>query len=222
MLADLKCEPGEDSAALKRVRQSGRFPVWRVAHPFHPDVAMRLIVWFPPGIDDHVVVALVAANKAQMGDVFYDSVGVRADGGDRSVDPLAAARREGGLTMTDEKFIRGNERLERALSDPAMRTEVTKIRADMAQADREHAMHLASIRKAADLTQVELAARMGIKQAAVSGLEAREDMLLSTLANYLRAAGATEARVVIVIGGQQIEYPLPQLPSEPRLDVIDS
>jgi DNA-binding XRE family transcriptional regulator len=124
--------------------------------------------------------------------------------------------------MTEaEKFVRGNSRLERALTDPATRQRVEKIRADMAQADREHAMHLASIRKAADLTQAELAERMGIKQAAVSGLEAREDMLLSTLANYLRAAGASEARVVITIGGQQIEYPLPQPSPQPPASVVN-
>jgi DNA-binding XRE family transcriptional regulator len=120
-----------------------------------------------------------------------------------------------------EQFVRGNSRLERALSDPATSQRVEKIRSDMAQADREHAMHLASIRKAADLTQAELAQRMGIKQAAVSGLEAREDMLLSTLANYLRAAGASEARVVITIGGQQIEYPLPQPPQQPPTNTVN-
>ncbi len=80
VLADLKREPEEESATLKRVRQSRRFPVWRVAHRFHPDVALRLIVWFPSEQEDLVVVALFAGNKAQMGDVFYDSVGVRADG----------------------------------------------------------------------------------------------------------------------------------------------
>lgn len=41
-------------------------------------MAVRIICWF----DDHsdaVVVALFAADKAPMGDVFYDSVGSRAD-----------------------------------------------------------------------------------------------------------------------------------------------
>jgi len=80
VLADLKSEPVDESASLKRVRQSRRFPVWRVAHAFHPTVALRLIVWFPVEAADVVVVALFAGNKAQMGDVFYDSVGVRADG----------------------------------------------------------------------------------------------------------------------------------------------
>ena len=40
-------------------------------------VAVRLIVWFPD--DEHVVVALFSGDKARMGDVFYDSIGPRAD-----------------------------------------------------------------------------------------------------------------------------------------------
>ncbi len=62
---------------LKRVRQSRRYPVWRVSHPYDPDVAVRLICWFPD--DQRVVVALFASDEARMGNVFYDSVGSRAD-----------------------------------------------------------------------------------------------------------------------------------------------
>ncbi|WP_225037999.1 hypothetical protein [Mycobacterium canetti] len=40
-------------------------------------MAVRLIVWFPD--DERAVIALLAGDKAQIGDVFYDSVGVRAD-----------------------------------------------------------------------------------------------------------------------------------------------
>ncbi|MDP9093944.1 MAG: hypothetical protein M3N95_13670 [Actinomycetota bacterium] len=58
-------------------------PVYRLLSPdprqSHSAAAMRLIVWFPPDEPDTVVVALLAANKAQMGDVFYISVGTRAD-----------------------------------------------------------------------------------------------------------------------------------------------
>lgn len=79
VLERLDAEPDEDSAALKRVRQSGRHPVWRLAHQFHPRVAVRLIVWFPPEQHDRVVVALFAGDKATMGDVFYGSVAARAD-----------------------------------------------------------------------------------------------------------------------------------------------
>lgn len=50
-----------------------------MAHPFRAGIAVRLIVWFPPERPDHVVVVLFAGDKANMGDVFYDSVGTRAD-----------------------------------------------------------------------------------------------------------------------------------------------
>jgi hypothetical protein len=71
-----------DSATLKRVAQSRRYPVWRVAHPFVDGTAMRLmrlIVWFPPKRPGEAVIVLFGADKAQMGDVFYNSVGPRAD-----------------------------------------------------------------------------------------------------------------------------------------------
>lgn len=70
--------PTEDSLRLKEVRQSGRHKVWRVAHPFHPGLAVRVICWFPPG-QGTAVVALFSGDKANIGDIFYDSVGSRAD-----------------------------------------------------------------------------------------------------------------------------------------------
>ncbi|MFJ7738955.1 hypothetical protein ACIQ2D_21895, partial [Lysinibacillus sp. NPDC097287] len=63
---------------MKRVRQSGQHQVWRTAHPFDPDIAFRLICWFPPD-SNTVVVALFAGDKSRIGDVFYNSVGPRAD-----------------------------------------------------------------------------------------------------------------------------------------------
>lgn len=74
----LKSEPDEDTARLKRVRQSGRYPVWRLSHAFDPLVAVRIIVWFDEE-NETVVVTLFANDKVAMGDVFYDSVGSRAD-----------------------------------------------------------------------------------------------------------------------------------------------
>jgi DNA-binding XRE family transcriptional regulator len=47
----------------------------------------------------------------------------------------------------------------------------------------------AAVRKARELTQVEVAERLGIDQASVSALENRSDLLLSTLAKYIRALG---------------------------------
>jgi hypothetical protein len=67
-----------ETATLQHVRQSRRYQLWRVSHAYHPEVAVRLICWFPPKADT-VVVALFAADKAKLGDVFYDGVAARAD-----------------------------------------------------------------------------------------------------------------------------------------------
>jgi hypothetical protein len=45
-------------------RQSGRYELWRVSHAYHPQVAVRLICWFPPGTGT-VVVALTVVGSAQ-------------------------------------------------------------------------------------------------------------------------------------------------------------
>jgi len=77
-LRNLAAIPTEETATLKRVRQSKKFPVWRVSHPYDPETAMRMICWFDDESEE-VVVALFANDKLSMGDVFYDSVGSRAD-----------------------------------------------------------------------------------------------------------------------------------------------
>ena len=87
-------------------------------------------------------------------------------------------------------FVKGNARLERLLSDPEQRARVDAIREGMQQADREHAMGLAMVRHAADLTQQDLADVLGVSQVAIQKTEQRSDMLLSTLRRYLLAAGA--------------------------------
>jgi transcriptional regulator with XRE-family HTH domain len=68
-------------------------------------------------------------------------------------------------------------------------------------------IELAAIRRAAGLTQVELAANLGLGQAQVSKVERQDDMLISTLASYLAALGAT-AEIVVLVGGQTITFDL--------------
>lgn len=77
-LKNLDAEPTEDTATLKRVRQSKKYPVWRLSHPYDPDAAVRIICWFDD-VNDTVVVTLFGTDKAPLGDVFYDSVGSRSD-----------------------------------------------------------------------------------------------------------------------------------------------
>ena len=110
-----------------------------------------------------------------------------------------------------EKFIRCNARPAKMFADPETRAEVDAIADEMGQIDRAYKMGLATVRHAANLTQTELARRMGIKQAALSGVENREDLLLSTLASYLEAAGARDVAITAKLGDRTIEMPLPRV-----------
>jgi transcriptional regulator with XRE-family HTH domain len=66
---------------------------------------------------------------------------------------------------------------------------------------------LAAIRRAAGLTQIQLAAKLGVGQAAVSKIEHQGDMLLSTLSAYLTALGV-DAQIVVEVGEQTMAYSL--------------
>ena len=113
-------------------------------------------------------------------------------------------------------FVRGNEHLDRLLADPQIAADVAQAHAEAEEMDRVYAMNLAMIRKAAQLTQVEVAKRLGVGQAAVSRMENRGDMLLSTLYDYLTATGADAASIVVVVHGQRIELDLGSLRTRPE------
>ena len=113
-------------------------------------------------------------------------------------------------------FVRGNEHLDRLLADPQIAADVAQAHAEAEEMDRVYAMNLAMIRKAAQLTQVEVAKRLGVGQAAVSRMENRGDMLLSTLYDYLTATGADAASIVVVVHGQRIELDLGSLRTPPE------
>lgn len=72
-----------------------------------------------------------------------------------------------------------------AALDPARRAGVE------AEADRLHMEYLTlqELRKAREMTQVQLAQTLGIQQATVAKYERQSDLLLSTLASYVRAMG---------------------------------
>ncbi len=66
---------------------------------------------------------------------------------------------------------------------------------------------LSSIRDAAGVTQVQLAAAMNTSQGQISRIERQSDMLLSTLSAYLTALGV-EAQIVVEVGEQTMAYDL--------------
>jgi transcriptional regulator with XRE-family HTH domain len=86
------------------------------------------------------------------------------------------------------------------------------LREKMSPASRERARQLASkyraemaldeLREARDMTQQHLAKILGINQAAVSKMERRTDMYISTLQDFVRAMGGQLVISVIFPEGQ--------------------
>ena len=109
------------------------------------------------------------------------------------------------------EFERATARIDRFLSKPEVAAAVAEGREARAEMNRAYAMNLAMIRKAADLTQAELAERLGTDQGSVSKLENRQDMLLSTLASYLRATGADAVSIVVTVHGAEYAFDLTNL-----------
>jgi predicted XRE-type DNA-binding protein len=123
------------------------------------------------------------------------------------------------MTEPEKTFVRGNEHLDRLLTDPDLAADVALAHEAAEEMDRAYAMNLAMIRKAGQMTQVEVAKKLGVGQGVVSRLENRSDMLLSTLFDYLMATGAESASIVVTVHGRRIELDLSQLrntPSERR------
>jgi ribosome-binding protein aMBF1 (putative translation factor) len=111
---------------------------------------------------------------------------------------------------TRKTFVRGNKRLDELLARPDIAAGVGEVEAEARELDRIYAESLAMIRRAGDLTQVDVAEKLGVGQAVVSRLERRNDMLLSTLADYLHATGAVHPRIVAVLNGIEVELDLDQ------------
>jgi DNA-binding transcriptional regulator YiaG len=112
-----------------------------------------------------------------------------------------------------ETFESGDERVRRLREKPGLAEEVAAARAEMREGDRVHAMGLAALRRAADLTQTEIARSLGVSQAAIAKTEQRDDLLLSTLKAYLEAIGGHMRIIVSFDGGGEAELDLRQLNS---------
>lgn len=117
--------------------------------------------------------------------------------------------------MTQRKsaptFRRANERIAELAAHPAIADEVAQVDESTTATDRVYMQTLAEIRKAGNLTQTDLAHTLGIEQAAVSKIERRDDLLLSTLRDYLAAAGTTHPRIVVDKDGVEVTLDLDAL-----------
>jgi transcriptional regulator with XRE-family HTH domain len=66
---------------------------------------------------------------------------------------------------------------------------------------------LSSVRQAAGVTQVQLAAALNTSQGQISRIERQSDLLLSTLIAYLTALGV-DAQIVVEVDDQTMTYDL--------------
>ena len=81
----------------------------------------------------------------------------------------------------------------RTLKDTLATLDAARRAGIEAEADRLHTEYLTlqELRKAKDLTQVQLAEALGNQQATVAKNERQSDLLLSTLSSYVRAMGGS-------------------------------
>lgn len=83
--------------------------------------------------------------------------------------------------MTEHETFVGTEvaaaKIATLRSIPGVSRAADDVYAEMAEADRLYAVGLAGIRKAAELTQVDLAQQMGVAQSVVSRIERQHDIL---------------------------------------------
>lgn len=106
------------------------------------------------------------------------------------------------------RFTRANDRIDNLASDPLIADDVRRYRDEREAVNRVHAQGLADIRKASNLTQQQVAAALDTDQGTVSRIERREDLLLSTLRQYLAATGAEHPKIVIEKEGVEITLDL--------------
>lgn len=199
-LEALPARPDDESATFQRIRQARRHELWRVAHPYDPEVAVRVICWF--------------RTTRSSSSRWWGSTRRRSATCSTPV-PRPAARRwwtsgsgSTGAMSERTRFVRGNDRIKRLSERADVAPGAARVRRRMAEADASYARGLSALRKAAELTQVELAHRLGVSQAAVSRMEQPHDMLLSTLSAYLQAVGGHGTLVVHLDSGEEVELDL--------------
>jgi DNA-binding XRE family transcriptional regulator len=91
---------------------------------------------------------------------------------------------------------------------PPKRQKRVLARADALAADMvRHADSLKQLRKAVGKTQTEVAEKLGMKQNAISQLESRTDLYVSTLGKYVKALGHKLELSLVTANGERVELP---------------
>ena len=111
---------------------------------------------------------------------------------------------------SQSNFASADDVLAALASIPGIDNDLPQRQAAREQMERAHRTGIVAVRQVAALTQVEVAHKMGIAQGAVSRLESRPNMMLSTMKAYFDALGAT-ADIVVRIGGTEQRLALSDL-----------
>jgi len=111
--------------------------------------------------------------------------------------------------MTSQKRFRSaNTRIGELANDPLIAGDVRRYSEERESVNRVYAQGLAEIRRASNLTQQQMATLLNTDQGTVSRIERRDDLLLSTLREYLAATGARHPKIVIEKDGVEITLEL--------------
>ncbi len=91
------------------------------------------------------------------------------------------------------------------LAERARQRDPATLDANVAEHRRamEDALALAELRNSRNVTQIQLAAQLGITQGNVSRLEARSEIYLSTLRSYIEALGG-RLEIAAVFGNERV------------------
>jgi DNA-binding XRE family transcriptional regulator len=110
--------------------------------------------------------------------------------------------------MTSE-YTPFNDELDALISEtPERAAAVAQLLTQIAQERTAFKANLATVRRAADLTQADIAERIGTTQPTISRLESKGDGLYSTLMAYLRSLGAQDPALTVTIDGHRVEIDL--------------
>ena len=113
-------------------------------------------------------------------------------------------------------FVDATEKIDALLAQPEIAAFIEAERPARAAMNAAFALNLAKVREAVGRTQKQLAEQMGRDVSGVSKMEGRQDMLLSTLAQYLMAAGVDAAAITVTVNGVDYSFDLAQIDAPAR------
>jgi transcriptional regulator with XRE-family HTH domain len=97
------------------------------------------------------------------------------------------------------------------LADPQVAQAAVEARAELGRREEDYRRTLGQLRNARRLTQVQLAAILGVSQAQVSRVENQADLYLSTLRSYVQAMGGELELRAVFPDGQAAAITLAEL-----------